>query len=144
MRASDVRRHLSTSPVGKPVRINLGAGDTPRTLRNYFLVIAKNEGYQITTKQAVDHVVLTVHGYDESTAKSKTKKHTSGTWARTHNPNDFNWPVLELSKLASYPPELLFRIDMTPRPIAGQHTKPTGFNRGNSNGFKRKRKEEQW
>lgn len=146
MRAPQVRSHLINMPFGKQCRVELGPGDTPRTLRNYFLVIAKLEGFEISTQQHDNHISVTVHAYSPKEG-SKRKKIMNGTgtqYGRPKNPNDFNWPCLELSKLASYPPELLFRIDMTPQPIAGQGQKPPGFNRGNKNGFKRKHYEDDY
>lgn len=147
MRAPQVRNILSSIPIGESKRVELGPGDTPRTLRNYFLVIAKLDGYVITTRQYDSHI--SVHVSDYITVETKNKRHRSGrldgiTYGRPKKENDFNWPCLELSKLASYPPELLFRIDMTPRPIAGNTVKPVGFNRGNTNGFKRKHTEEDY
>lgn len=146
MRAPQVRKILSSIPFGKTCRVELGPDDTPRSLRNYFLVIAKLEGYSISTQQHSDHVDVCVHNFvmPEGKKEKKQKSVEGFHYGRPKNPNDFNWPCLELSKLASYPPELLFRIDMTPKPIAGNTVKPVGFNRGNTNGFKRKHQEEDY
>lgn len=145
MRAPQVRKILANIPIGEEQRVDLGPGDTPRSLRNYFLVIAKLEGYTITTKQYSDYVKVQVHSLNvsESKAKKKIASKLGNTYGRPKNSNDFNWPCLELSKLASYPADLLFRIDMTPQPVAGAGHKPPGFNRGNTNGFKCKHTEEE-
>lgn len=146
MKAPQVRNILESIPIGETKRVGLGPGDTPRTLRNYFLVIAKLEGYVITTQQHSDHIKVLVTDFIEPDKKKKSRQGTNqGTqYGRPKNTNDFNWPCLELSKLASYPSELLLRIDMTPQPIAGHTVKPVGFNRGNTNGFKRKHHEEDY
>lgn len=146
MRAPQVRKILASIPTGQSQRVELGPGDTPRTLRNYFLVIAKLEGYVITTQQHSNHIQVQVNDYNMPVAKKprKSESELGTTYGRPKNPNDFNWPCLELSKLAEYPPEVLFRIDMTPKPIAGNTVKPVGFNRGNTNGFKRKHHEEDY
>ena len=146
MRAPQVRKILSGIPVGTSQRVELSPGDTPRTLRNYFLVIAKLEGYTINTQQHSDHILVRVNDYTMPIAKKVKRSDCTESlhYSRPKNPNDFNWPCLELSKLAKYPPELLFRIDMTPKPIAGNTVKPVGFNRGNTNGFKRKHHEEDY
>lgn len=146
MKAPQVRNVLASIPIGETKRVGLGPGDTPRTLRNYFLVIAKLEGYVITTQQHSDHIKVRVTDFIEPDKKKKPRPgNNEGTlYSRPKNPNDFNWPCLELSKLATYPAELLLRIDMTPKPIAGHTLKPVGFNRGNTNGFKRKHAEENY
>lgn len=130
MKATEVRRHLNSIPIGENQRIELTPGDTPRSLRNYFLVIAKLDGFVIRTHQFDDYIVVSMKEYNPENKKEKSKNIGVNGYYRRNNPMDFHWPSLRLSDLASNL-EHAFRLDLTPRPIVGNDMRPPTYNRAN-------------
>lgn len=116
MKAEEVREHLASLIVGEPKEITLGPYDISKAVRNYFLVIAKLEGYVIRTKQSDDKVLVTLVGHTEPEVKEPSVGING--YYRKNKTQDFGWPVATLTNVE----ELLNRIDridLTPKPIVG-------------------------
>lgn len=116
MKAEEVREHLASLIVGKPKEITLGPYDISKAVRNYFLVIAKLEGYVIRTKQSDDKVLVTL----VKRTKPEVKEPVTGVngYYRKNKTQDFGWPVATLTDVN----ELISRverIDLTPKPRVG-------------------------
>lgn len=117
MRADEVRAHLASLIVGEPKAIKLGAHDTPKAVRNYFLVIAKNEGYVIQTRQRNDDVLVILIGRTVPEDKKPVREGINGYYRR-NRPDDFNYPALSLRDVDGMLRQM-DRIDMSPKPRVG-------------------------
>lgn len=122
MKAEQIRFILGGIIHGNTQRVDLTKGDTPRSLRNYFLVIAKNEGYQVQTSQHEDHILVTVFG--KGPPKSEQDKIGNNGFYRKKNSKDFNWPARTLVGLAQ-DLDAAFRINLTPKPRVGSGSPET-------------------
>lgn len=117
MKAEEVRAHLATLIVGQPKLIELGPYDTPKAVRNYFLVIAKLEGYVISTRQHQDNVLVTLTATFVPDGKKSTADGINGYY-RKNKAQDFCWPAITLQNVEGMI-ELASRIDLSPKPRAG-------------------------
>lgn len=123
MKADEVREHLASLIVGQPKTIKLGAHDTPKAVRNYFLVIAKLEGYKINTKQNDNDVLVTLLDTFDVVPKKEVVEGLNGYY-RKNQKEDFNWPVPRLTDVAGLL-ALIGRLDLTPKPrIGGDYKTP--------------------
>lgn len=116
MRADEVRAYLESLIVGEPKAIKLGPYDLPKAVRNYFLVIAKTEGYTIMTKQRDNDVLVTLTGRAEP--EEKPVKEGINGYYRRNKPDDFTYPVLRLTDVAGLL-KRMERVDMSPKPRVG-------------------------
>lgn len=121
MKADEVRTHLASLIVGEPKVIKLGPRDTPKAVRNYFLVIAKPDGYVIQTRQRDNDVVVTLIEEQKTEIKPHHKDGVNGYY-RKNKVQDFNWPVACLNKVDDLLSRL-DRIDITPKPLVGNEYK---------------------
>lgn len=117
MQADEVRKHLASLLVGEPKVITLGPHDTPKAVRNYFLVIAKNEGYVIQTRQREGDVLVTLTGRTTPENKKPIREGLNGYYRR-NRPEDFNYPALSLRNIEGMLKQM-DRIDMSPKPRVG-------------------------
>lgn len=117
MRADEVRAHLESLLVGEPKAIKLGPYDLPKAVRNYFLVIAKTEGYVIQTKQRDNDVLVTLTGRTEPEEKKVVREGINGYYRR-NKPDDFNYPVLRLTDVNGMLKRMQ-QVDMSPKPRVG-------------------------
>lgn len=116
MKAEEVRGHLASLSVGRPKKIELGVYDNPKAVRNYFLVIAKNEGYIIRTQHNDGGVSVMLLGRKDPETKPVMAENNG--YYRKNKTQDFGWPVARLTNVQDLI-ERMERVKLTPKPIAG-------------------------
>lgn len=121
MKADEVREHLASLSVGESKTLTLGIRDTAKAVRNYFLVIAKLDGYKIKTQQTPHGVVITFLGTFDTKPKKDPTEGVNVSYRKKHE-QDFYWPVAQLGNVESMLAQMS-RIDMTPKSIVGDYYK---------------------